>query len=182
MLLMKRSKLFVQLFTQVCFLMGIFLSQPMLALETDRDQPVEIEADSAEFSESEGLTVYSGNVRLVQGSIELLADEIQLRTLDSQIVELVALGSPAQYEQLPELGADKLIARSDTIRYLLEEDIIELSGSASFSQQGATLSGGTILYDIREQKLIANSGPDGPVTTEVERVRVVLPPLGSELP
>lgn len=172
---MKHSKLF----SQLCVLIGIFLIPPVTALESDRDQPVEIEADSAEFNEPEGLTTYIGNVRLIQGSIELLADEIQLRTVGDQIVELIALGRPAQYEQIPEPGADKLIARSDTIRYLLEDDLIELNGNASFSQQGATLSGGTIFYDLQEQKLISG---DNQTTTEIERVRVVLPPLGSERP
>lgn len=159
------------------FLIATFSSQ-LLALESDRDQPVEIESDSAEFDELGGLTTYSGNVQLTQGSIELLADEIQLRTLDGQIVELVAVGNPAQYEQIPDPDSEKLIARGNKIRYLLEDDLIELSGSASLSQQGTTLSGGTILYDIRRHSLRASSESDEQVTTE--RVRVVLPPLGSE--
>ena len=103
---MKHSKLF----SQLCVLIGIFLIPPVTALESDRDQPVEIEADSAEFNEPEGLTTYIGNVRLIQGSIELLADEIQLRTVGDQIVELIALGRPAQYEQIPEPGADKPVS------------------------------------------------------------------------
>ena len=155
-----------------------FLSLPLLALESDRDQPVEIESDTAEFDELGGLTTYSGNVQLTQGSIELSADEIQLRTLEGQIVELIALGNPAQYEQIPDPDSEKLIARGNRIRYLLEDNLIELSGSASLSQEGTTLSGGTILYDIRRHSLRASSESDEQITTE--RVRVVLPPLGSE--
>ena len=150
------------------------------ALESDRDQPVEIESDSAEFDDLAGLTTYRGNVRLIQGTIELLADEIQLRTVNDEIVELIASGRPAQYEQLPELQAEKLYAQSNRIRYLLDQDLIELSGDASLSQQGTTLSGGTILYDVRQHILKASSGATNQNSTE--RVRVVLPPLGSERP
>lgn len=153
-------------------------AQTAYSLESDRDQPVEIESDSAEFDEPAGLTTYRGNVLLVQGSIELLADEIQLRTENDEIVELIATGSPAQYEQLPEPDSEKLYAQSNRIRYLLDQDLIELSGEASLSQQGTTLSGGTILYDVRKHILKASS--DGSTQNTKERVRVVLPPLGSD--
>lgn len=148
------------------------------ALESDRDQPVEIESDNAEFDEVAGLTTYRGSVHLVQGSIELLADQIQLRTENGEIVELIATGNPAQYEQLPEPESEKLFAQSNRIRYRLDQDLIELSGEASLSQQGTTLSGGTILYDVRQHILKASSQDSAQNTTE--RVRVVLPPLGSE--
>lgn len=147
-----------------------------VALESDRDQPVEIESDSAAFDETSGLTSYRGNVRLVQGSIELLADLIELYSENEQIVELVATGNPAYYEQLPEEGAEKLIARGNTIRYQLNDDLILLEGSASLSQQGTTLSGGSILYDVR-QHILRASAENGAQSTQ-ERVRVTLPPLG----
>ena len=35
------------------------------ALSTDRDQPIELEADQAELDNSTGVSVYSGNVRFV---------------------------------------------------------------------------------------------------------------------
>ncbi|MBT5331677.1 MAG: lipopolysaccharide transport periplasmic protein LptA [Porticoccaceae bacterium] len=167
--------------TQLGFALFILLlAQLSSALESDRDQLMEIESDSAEFDELAGLTTYSGNVHLIQGTIELLADEIQLRAENDQIVELIATGGPARYEQLPELGAEKLFAQSNRIRYLLDQDLIELSGDASLSQQGTTLSGGTILYDVRQHILKASSGATNQNSTE--RVRVVLPPLGSERP
>lgn len=150
------------------------------ALESDRDQPVEIESDSAEFDELAGLTTYRGSVHLVQGSIELRAEQIQLRTENDEIVELIATGTPALYEQLPDPESEKLYAQSNRIRYRLDQDLIELSGNASLSQQGTTLSGGTILYDVRQHILKASS--DGETQNTTERVRVVLPPLGSERP
>lgn len=153
-------------------------TQQVFALESDRDQPVEIESDSAEFDEQAGLTTYRGNVRLIQGSIELLAEEIQLRMVDNEIVELLATGAPAQYEQLPEPDSEKLFAKGNRIRYLLDQNLIELSGNASLSQQGTTLSGGTIMYDVRQHTLKASSS--GSDQNSTDRVRVVLPPIGSD--
>ena len=160
----------------VVFIFGISF-QAATALESDRDQPVEIETDSAEFDELAGLTTYRGNVHLIQGSIEVLADQIQLRTENGEIVELIATGNPAQFEQLPDPESEKLFAQSNQIKYLLDQDLIELSGNASLSQQGTTLSGGTILYDVRQHILKASS--EGSAQNTTERVRVVLPPLGS---
>ena len=48
------------------------------ALPGDRDQPIHITADKALRDEVEGVTVYSGNVELVQGSMELEADKLTI--------------------------------------------------------------------------------------------------------
>lgn len=159
----------------IAALVSCVLSAPLTALESDRDQPVQIESDSARFDEQQGVTSYSGNVRLTQGSIELLADRIDLISENGEIVELVATGAPAHYEQLPEPDAQKLIARANSIRYQLSQDLIELVGQASLSQEGTTLSGGQILYDVRQHVLRASSS-EGSETRD--RVRVTLPPLG----
>lgn len=42
-----------------------------VGLSSDPDQPIEVEADSAELDDKERIAVYQGNVVVIQGSIRL---------------------------------------------------------------------------------------------------------------
>ena len=147
---------------------------PLQALESDRDQQIEIESDNAEFRELEGLIIYTGNVRMSQGSILLLADAIRVYTENGDATRLVATGDRAYYEQIPAEGQQKVIAQGKTIEYRLEDDIINLLQQASLTQEGATLNGNRITYDVRRHLLKANRGAEN----SGARVRVVIPSLG----
>ena len=71
------------------------------ALSSDREQPIELEADSAHIDERTGVSVYTGNVKLTQGSTRLLADRLTVeRGEDGNRV--VAEGQPATFSQQPD--------------------------------------------------------------------------------
>lgn len=145
------------------------------ALPDDRDQQIQIESQTAEYREAEGVAIYSGNVQMSQGSIELRADKLTLYAEAGEVNRLLAEGE-AYYEQLPEPGAEKVIARGGIIEYILSEDVITLNKNASLTQDGATLNGHLITYDVRNHLLKANSQSG----TQNERVRVILPPINNE--
>jgi lipopolysaccharide export system protein LptA len=46
-----------------------------LALPDDREQPIHISADKALRDEKQGVTIYSGNVQMNQGSMHIEADK-----------------------------------------------------------------------------------------------------------
>ena len=146
----------------------------LYALPDDRDQIIEIESITAEFREAEGLTIYSGEVNLQQGSILLKADRLTLFAEAGQVSRLLAEGN-AYYEQIPEIGSDKVIARGRSIEYILSDDVITLNQNASLTHEGATMNGNLITYDVRNNLLIANSLPG----SADDRIRVVLPPINS---
>ena len=56
----------------------LVLGYPLLcnALESDSQQPLFIEADGADISETTGVSIYTGNVVISQGSIRLSADKV----------------------------------------------------------------------------------------------------------
>ena len=95
-------------------------------------------------------------------------------TEDGQVSRLLAEGN-AYYEQIPEVGADKVIARGASIEYLLSDDVITLNQNASLTHEGATMNGNMITYDVRNNLLMANSLPG----SEDDRVKVTLPPIGN---
>lgn len=150
----------------------VFPFELAFALPDDHDQKVEIESETAEFREAEGLTIYTGNVHLKQGSILLRADTLTAFVESGQVHRLLAEGD-AYYEQTPEIGSEKVVARGKTIEYLLADDIITLNQNASLTQEGATLNGNLITYDVKNHLLKANSLPG----SGDDRIRVTLPPM-----
>ena len=72
---------------------------PGYALESDRDQPIHITADQALRDESRGHTVYSGNVLMIQGSMELEADRLTIFHRQEEADKFVAKGKPARMRQ-----------------------------------------------------------------------------------
>jgi len=58
-------------------LAGLLPAGASLALPDDRDQPIRITADTAIRDEKQGFTVYTGNVHMIQGSLDILANNRQ---------------------------------------------------------------------------------------------------------
>lgn len=139
------------------------------ALEEDRRQPIQIESDRAERDEKAGTTIYMGNVELVQGSLKMLADRLEIYTLKgNQLERVVAYGKPAYVEQKPEPDKAVVKARGEIIRYFVAEERIQLEKNASIDQEGAMVNSNIIDYFIRDE-IVKASGSE-------ERVKVVIPP------
>ena len=63
--------------------LSVIPSTAVHALESDRDQPALIEADEVELDFGSGQRIYRGNVSIKQGTIRIIADELELFTRGS---------------------------------------------------------------------------------------------------
>jgi lipopolysaccharide export system protein LptA len=142
-----------------------------VALPDDRDQPIRITADTAIRDEKQGFTVYSGNVHMIQGSLDIVADTITIFHETAQADKIVAEGKPAKMQQKPAVDEPLVRARAEIIEYYKIEDRVHLKNNAHITQDGASVTGDTIDYYIAEQLVKADSeqSPDG------KRVQVVIP-------
>ncbi|MCK9563387.1 MAG: lipopolysaccharide transport periplasmic protein LptA [Bacteroidales bacterium] len=155
----------------VAALCAALLAGTAVALPSDPRQPIEIEAGSAMRDERQGVTVYERDVTIRQGSILITADKVSVHSAGNQIDHIVATGSPAHYQQQLKPGENPVVARAATIEYQLAADQIHLVGNASLEQDGTTLTGSRIDYDLR-QEVIRASGDNA----EGGRIRMVIPP------
>ena len=142
------------------------------ALPEDRHQAIEIQSREAVREEAKGLTVYSGDVTITQGSIRIDADRVTVHSEGSDITRIVCIGRPARYRQQPEPDSGLVIASGNTIQYDLGTDVILLTGNASLEQDEATLSGERIEYDLKQEVIRATGGDE----SGTERIRMVIPP------
>ena len=158
----------------------VFLSSVVLALPTDRDQPIRISADAAIRDEQAGETRYEGNVVLVQGSLRITAEQLTLEHQDERTDLIVATGNPATLEQTPEADKQPVKAEAKQIEYRRNEDSITLIENARIEQDGAVVMGAVIDYQISAQRVIASSGETA--RGDNRRVEMIIPPSAMERP
>lgn len=142
------------------------------ALQEDKEQPIHITTDEALRDEKTGMTVYQGNVEMVQGTIKIYADRITFYHEENEAQRIVAEGSPARMQQQPEPDAPLMHAHGNTIEYFRSEDRVQLRDNAQVEQDGSLVRGDLIDYFI-DQQLVKAASKQSDTNS---RVKVVIPP------
>jgi len=95
------------LFLTCLLFFGVLLPNHAFALTSDREQPIQIEADKATIDNLKGIAIYQGKVIITQGSIRIDADKITLNySKKNDIEKAVAEGQPARFKQRLDSGED----------------------------------------------------------------------------
>jgi lipopolysaccharide export system protein LptA len=132
-------------------LLAITLASMMnctFALSTDKQQDIEIEADSAEMDDIKGITIYRGDVVVVQGSIRMTGHTMTVYNDNNGETELVIMqGKPATYKQLPDDSKIYDEAEALQMEYYALKDYVILIDNALVTQEGLRFSGSRIEYD-----------------------------------
>lgn len=146
-----------------------------LASGDDMQQPIHIEADKADIDEIKGVMIYTGNVQLRQGGIEVSADTVVVYAKDGEMQRITAQGKPVHYLQKPLQGTTQKEVRgvSQRMEYTADNKQVLLLGKAEFWQGGNRFSGNRIQYDPEAERVVANAGSDAGVN---QRVTVTLQP------
>ena len=147
------------------------------ALPSDRDQPIRVQADSAELDDKQGVAVYRGSVVITQGSLKITGDTVTLTQNQTGDLEVfTAVGKPAYYEQQP--SADKQIVKAYglTIQYYASNERIVLIDQAKVIQEGNTFEGEKIVYDTQRQIVNAGRATGSNVSMPRPRIDMILQP------
>ena len=154
------------------------LSLNAQGLPEDSNQPIKIESDSAESNQLTGLTEYTGNVVIRQGSMAINADKVTIYYAEGKVNRILSLGKPANFRHQPQSDESMVIADGETIDYLLTDDTISLQKSASLSRNGTLVTGDIIFYDIKNGTWKANGDNRG----TKKRIQLVIPASNQEDP
>lgn len=111
-------------------LLAAAFALPAPALDSDSKQPMYIEADSATYDEGKGQTVYAGNVRFTQGSIESLSDKMVIYQKDGKTDRIETFGNPARVKQTPEAGKPPWNGVGQRTEYFPETGVLVLHQKA----------------------------------------------------
>lgn len=154
-----------------------------LALSTDFEQPIEIEADFAELDDEEGTTIYIGNVVVVQGSIRMTGDRLRVNfTPARDLKDAYLYGRPATFKQTPDGAEEDVEGEALTIEYHALENMIYLIEKAEVTQGERLTQGHRINYDTARSIVTVRSARAGSADKDEQpkeasgRVRIIIPP------
>jgi lipopolysaccharide export system protein LptA len=147
---------------------------PAAGLSSDRDQPMYIEADRADINDKKGISIYTGNVKVTQGTFELLADKLTVYIEKDQLQKAIAIGQPAHYRQRPDGKDEDIEAQALRMEYYASPERIILLERAQASQAGDVFRSEKIVYDIDKDVVNAGTGSGN------DRVHITLQPRKKE--
>lgn len=98
---------------------------------------------------------FSGNVVIQQGGMTIKADELFVSKEDNGN-KLIAKGQPAIFSQKAP-NTDELSAQAQEITYVVDAQILQLSGDAKFQQGGSVVESAKIEFDLKAQRVKAEA-------------------------
>ncbi len=152
---------------------ALLLAGTAHGLPEDRSKPIELEADSAEYDQTSGQSVYRGNVVVIQGTMRMTADEARVyMSDDGEFQRMEADGAPATFRYQPSVDKPEISGVGRKIEYQAAQGLVTVTGNAHFTQGGDEFTGQLVVYDVNTETVRA----DG----QGERVRFTIQPKPGE--
>jgi lipopolysaccharide export system protein LptA len=131
------------------------------ALDADRDQPINIEADKASLNDKTGFSVYEGNVRLQQGTLLFTGNRMTVQLTDNKVDTIVLTGTPATYVQRPQGRDTDQHEEAGRIEYYALDDRVILLEKARIWESGADeFRSDRIVFSLKSDTVDAGGGGD----------------------
>jgi lipopolysaccharide export system protein LptA len=141
----------------------LVISHPLFALQSDAAQTARFASDNVSFNDNNGTTIYSGNVKMEQGTTHLIADKVVVyRNKDGSTDKAVATGKLAHYITLPDNQKDPVDAFGDKIEYYPQKHLAIIIGNGNVIQSKNSLKGPYIIYDMVKQTVTSVAPPSTP--------------------
>ena len=157
------------------------------AESADREKPIEITAQDFHGDEVQQTAVYTGNVEVHQGTLEILGSRLELSVSPEGYRTIVVTGNPVRMKEKRDTktkGVEEWVhASSLKAIYDEQKDVVTFQDVAKLARSENGLvkdstAGDRIIYDLRT----ARSRVEGAVSTEGKRSRVstVLAPRANQ--
>ncbi len=159
-------------------LLFLLLMAPATAwpLASDRDQPIAVEADSLEVRDQENISIYRGNVKLKQGSLEIESDRLVIHFNDAREIQLMEMtGAPARLRQLDD-DLEEIRGQARQINYTESKSLLELIDEARYTHAGDVIESELIRINTENDSIEAGTDDAS------ERVKMLIQPRQEAAP
>ncbi len=151
----------------LAFTIALCISNTVFARSDDSEKPIHITADTAELNEKSGISIYRGDVKMVQGTTILHGDIITVYTANNEVEKMISVGDLATYEEITDDG-DKVYAESEEMIHNSAENKVELFRRGKITQVGNIIRSDYILY-LTEEGVIDTG-------TKKDRIEMIIQP------
>jgi lipopolysaccharide export system protein LptA len=152
-----------------------FYGTGAFALESDKDQPITIDSNTATYDDASATSIYTGNVISIQGSLRVESDKLVVHFVDGDAEKLVFTGNKAKFKQTPKEGDEDITGEALTGEYYPKKNLLVLIEKATVWQGSGTYSSELIEYDSRNSVVKA-----GETTSDAKRVHVTIQPKSKD--
>jgi len=167
----------------LALLVALAAPAPALAERADRNKPINVEADRMQYDDLKQINVFTGNVVLTKGTIQIRAERLVIRQDPEGYQYGTATGSLASFKQKRE-GVDQYISgRARQIDYDGKLETFRLQQQAMMQRTEGSrvideVHGSDILYESRSEFFPVDSSTGQAATpgNPSGRVRVVIQP------
>lgn len=136
-----------------------FAMQPLWALKSDRQQPLDVAADRSESNLDGSTTVLIGGVEISQGSLQANAVRAEVTQADGAVSRVVLTGTPARLSQQLDDGQGRMNGHAQRIDYELNADRITLTGAVRLERPQGVMESERVVYRVDSGQL--DAGGDG---------------------
>jgi lipopolysaccharide export system protein LptA len=134
-------------------LSGLLGINNALALDSDKNAPVTINADTTSIDFRTGQRVLTGNVEITQGTLNIKANKVVLIYKGDDIDTATAYGKPVKFKQIPEGQKEIVHGEGKTLKLKQAKNLITLKENAKITQGSNTITGKVIYYNTQTSKM-----------------------------
>lgn len=149
-----------------------------LAEKTDREKPVNVEADRMLVDDAKKESVFEGNVVVTQGTLQLRGDRVIVRQDAEGFSYGIAYGKPATFRQKRE-GYDEYIdGFADRLEYDGRKDLLQMFSAAKLTKGSDEVRGDYISYNAKTEffQVLGSGKAASSASDPNARVRAVIQP------
>lgn len=156
----------------------LLLASPLaLAEKADRDKPIDIESDTLTNNDAKKTSIYTGNVILTQGTLEIHADKLIVREDSEGFQHSTSTGNPTTFRQKMEGKEEYIQGSGQRIEYDGRMDKVQLYVKAWVKRGLDIVHGEYIMYDANAEFAEVIGGPQAATASNPKgRVRAVIQP------
>ena len=152
-------------------LIAITLPLTVNASSADSTKPIKIEAGKVVIKEKQGISYYSGKVKIAQGSRLISGETIRIYSKKNEITKIVIAGKPAFFSQLND-ASEKTIARAKEMVFHVKKEILVLKKEAVLQQKDNIFRSERISYNTAKDIMMAGD-KNAPAN---QRVKITIHP------
>ena len=143
---MKIHKLPLLLWLAIMLVSGVAQAE-----KADRDKPIDIEADNLSVNDAKKTSVYTGNVILTKGTLEIHADKLIVREDAEGFQHSTSTGNPTTFKQKMEGRPQYIQGSGLRIEYDGRVDKVQIYEKAWFKRGEDVVNGDYIMYDASSE-------------------------------
>lgn len=155
------------------FCLMLLVSPLCHAERSDRDKPVNIDADQVIVDEAKQISTFTGQVLLTQGTMAIRGDKVVVLQDSAGFKHGTAYGHAASFRQKRE-GLDEYVEGSaERIEFDTRADTVDFHGKAKVTRARDEVRGAHINYNLKTEIFQADGAAAGGAP---QRVHAVLHP------